>query len=97
MDPCGVAENNSETPLEAALKPPPNLDIVNLLSEYMEFPGSQSLAYLKLMIEAEKKISLVEFKKQLTSHPLDKVKSESKSKLNSTFSLVIPYSFLARF
>ena len=75
MDPCGVAENNSETPLEAALKPPPNLDIVNLLSEYMEFPGSQSLAYLKLMIEAEKKISLVEFKKQLTSHPLDKVKS----------------------
>ena len=75
MDPCGVAENNSETPLEAALKPPPNLDIVNLLSEYMEFPGSQSLAYLKLMIEAEKKISLVEFKKQLTSHPLDKVTS----------------------
>ena len=92
-----MAENNSETPLEAALKPPPNLDIVNLLSEHMEFPGSQSLAYLKLMIEAEKKISLVEFKKQLTSHPLDKVKSESKSKLNSTFSLVIPYSFLARF
>ena len=77
MDPCGVAENNSETPLEAALKPPPNLDIVNLLSEHMEFPESQSLAYLKLMIEAEKKISLVEFKKQLTSHPLDKVKSES--------------------
>ena len=75
MDPCGVAENNSETPLEAALKPPPNLDIVNLLSEYMEFPGSQSLAYLKLMIEADKKISLEVFKKQLTSHPLDKVTS----------------------
>ena len=70
-----MAENNSETPLEAALKPPPNLDIVNLLSEYMEFPGSQSLAYLKLMIEADEKVSLEEFKKQLTSHPLDKVTS----------------------
>ena len=70
-----MAENNSETPLEAALKPPPNLDIVNLLSEYMEFPGSQSLAYLKLMIEADKKVSLEEFKKQLMSHPLDKVTS----------------------
>ena len=53
-----MAENNSETPLEAALKPPPNLDIVKLLSEHMELPGSQSLAYLKLMIEADKKISL---------------------------------------
>ena len=70
-----MAENNSETPLEAALKPPPNLDIVKLLSEHMEFPGSQSLAYLKLMIEADKEISLEEFKKQLTSHPLDKVTS----------------------
>ena len=53
-----MTENNSETPLEAALKPPPNLDIVKLLSEHMELPGSQSLAYLKLMIEADKKISL---------------------------------------
>ena len=70
-----MAENNSETPLEAALKPPPNLDIVNLLSEHMKFPRSQSLAYLKLMIEAENKISLEEFKKQLTSHSLDKVTS----------------------
>ena len=70
-----MAKNNSETPLEAALKPPTNLGIVKLLSEHMEFPGSQSLAYLKLMIEADKKLSLEEFKKQLASHPLDKVTS----------------------
>ena len=70
-----MTENNSETPLEAALKEPPNLDIVKLLSEHMEFPWAQSLPYLKLMIEADKEISLEEFKKQLTSHPLDKVTS----------------------
>ena len=69
-----MTENNRETPLEIALAEG-HTELLALLAQYIEFPDTAKMEYLKLMMTTEKKVSLEEFKKQLQSFHVDKVGS----------------------
>ena len=69
-----MTAKSDSTPLEIALLSPTNFEIVSLLAAYMEFPEPQKLQYLRLMLQTDDKVSLEDFKKCLTSVPLEKVR-----------------------
>ena len=86
MNPNGVTAKSDSTPLEIALLSPTNFEIVSLLAAYMEFPEPQKLQYLRLMLQTDDKVSLEDFKKCLTSVPLEKVrKGQARFSPDSTF------------
>ena len=81
-----MTAKSDSTPLEIALYSPPNFEIVSLLAAYMEFPEPQKLQYLRLMLQTDDKVSLEDFKKCLTSIPLEKVrKGQARFSPDSTF------------
>ena len=69
-----MTENNRETPLEIALAEG-HIEVLALLAQYIDFPETAKMEYLKLMMTTEKKVPLEEFKKQLQSFHVDKVGS----------------------
>ena len=69
-----MTENNRETPLEIALAEG-HTELLALLAQYIDFPETAKMEYLKLMMTTEKKVPLEEFKKQLQSFHVDKVGS----------------------
>ena len=81
-----MTAKSDATPLEIALLSPTNFEIVSLLAAYMEFPEPQKLQYLGLMLQTDDKVSLEDFKKCLTSIPLEKVrKGQARFRPDSTF------------
>ena len=81
-----MTTNSNATPLEIALMSPTNFEIVSLLAAYMEFPEPKKLQYLRLMLQTDDKVSLEDFKKCLTSVPLEKVrKGQARFSPDSTF------------
>ena len=81
-----MTAKSDATPLEIALLSPTNFEIVSLLAAYMEFPEPKKLQYLRLMLQTDDKVSLEDFKKCLTSVPLEKVrKGQARFSPDSTF------------
>ena len=85
-----MTAKSDSTPLEIALLSPTNFEIVSLLAAYMEFPEPKKLQYLRLMLQTDDKVSLEDFKKCLTSIPLEKVrKGQVWFSPDSTFSFLL--------